>query len=58
MLRALISECEQAGFYLYLETETEKNVAMYKRFGFDVIRQITLSILDLPIWQMLREPTT
>lgn len=57
LLRAVIEETEQAGIPLYLETETERNVDMYERFGFTVVKRITLPIIDLPMWEMVREPT-
>jgi ribosomal protein S18 acetylase RimI-like enzyme len=56
LLRALIEESEQARILLYLETATERNVRMYERLGFRSLRQITLPIIDLPQWEMVREP--
>jgi ribosomal protein S18 acetylase RimI-like enzyme len=54
LLRALIEKSEQAGISLYLETETEANVSMYEHFGFTVIKEIVLPIIDLPMWEMTR----
>jgi ribosomal protein S18 acetylase RimI-like enzyme len=56
LLRALIEESEQAGVPIYLETETERNVSMYERLGFRVLNQITLPMVNLPMWEMAREP--
>ena len=56
LLRALIEESEQVGVPIYVETETEKNVRMYERLGFRVLNQITLPIINLPQWEMVREP--
>jgi ribosomal protein S18 acetylase RimI-like enzyme len=56
LLRALIEESEQVGVPIYVETETERNVRMYERFGFRLLDQITLPILNLPQWEMVREP--
>ena len=56
LLRALIEKSEQLGISLYLETETEDNVKMYKRFGFKVMKKITLPVINLPMWDMVREP--
>ena len=39
-----------------LETETERNVRMYERFGFQVAQQIALPIVALPMWEMIRAP--
>lgn len=51
---ALFDEAEMLNGTLYLETETGRNVAMYERFGFEVIRRITLPVVDLPMWEMVR----
>lgn len=56
LLRAIIAESEQAGRPLYLETETEANVRLYERFGFRVVKKLILPGLDLPMWEMVREP--
>jgi hypothetical protein len=56
LLRALIAHSEQVKRPIYLETETEKNVRMYERFGFTVVKQITLPVINLPMWEMVREP--
>ena len=54
MLRALIQKSEQTGLPLYLETGTGDNVRMYQRFGFRVVNEILLPIIDLPMWEMTR----
>ena len=41
---------------LYLETETENNVAMYEKYGFKVVKKTTLPIINLPMWEMVRAP--
>ena len=32
------------------------NVAMYKHYNLQVVRQITLPNIDVPMWEMVREP--
>ena len=56
LLTHLLDENDAAGLPVYLETETEINVDIYKRFGFEVIREITLPVIKLPMWLMVREP--
>jgi len=56
LLAAAIEECERKGLYLYLETETEENARMYEHFGFSLLKKITLPQVDLPMWEMAREP--
>ncbi len=56
LLRAVIERSELLGIPLYLETETEVNVAIYERFGFNTIRKIILPMIEQPMWEMVREP--
>jgi ribosomal protein S18 acetylase RimI-like enzyme len=56
LLKALIEKSEEAALPVYLETETEENVELYRRFGFSLAKQITLPIVNLPMWEMVREP--
>ncbi len=57
LMRALLTEGDQSGLPIYLETETEENVSLYQHFGFEVIKKTTLPLIDLPMWEMVREPT-
>ena len=50
-----IEKSEREGSQLYLETETEENVKMYEHFGFKLRKRITLPIVDLPMWEMVRK---
>ena len=54
LVRALIDKSERAGVPIYLETETESNVRMYEHLGFEVVQEITLPIINLPMWEMVR----
>lgn len=56
LLHAVIYESERSGLPVYLETETEENVSIYEHFGFTVIDKVTLPLIDLPMWEMIREP--
>ena len=58
LLRALIEESDRTGVPLYLETETEDNRRMYEHFGFALLREIVLPVVEVPMWEMLREPTS
>jgi ribosomal protein S18 acetylase RimI-like enzyme len=42
---------------IYLETESEANVRFYQRLGFDVIKEIQVPILNLPMWEMIYRPS-
>jgi len=56
LIDAAIEKSEREGLHLYLETETEENVKMYEYFGFRPLKKITLPIVDLPMWEMVRKP--
>ena len=56
MLRPLLSHADSLGVPVYLETETEANVRLYERFGFSVLKTATLPVVNLPMWEMAREP--
>jgi ribosomal protein S18 acetylase RimI-like enzyme len=56
LIGAAIEKSEREGLHLYLETETEENVRMYEHFGFRLLKKITLPVVDLPMWEMVREP--
>lgn len=56
LLRELLSRADTQSLPVYLETESESNVAMYEHFGFRVVEQITLRSVDLPMSEMVREP--
>ena len=38
---------------IYLETETERNVKLYEKLGFKILKQIMVPSLQLPMWEML-----
>ncbi|MGC9396512.1 MAG: GNAT family N-acetyltransferase [Anaerolineae bacterium] len=54
LLRALIEKSQRAGIPIYLETETEGNVRMYEHFGFEVVKEIVLPVINLPMWELTR----
>jgi len=56
LLLSLIDKSKRVGMPLYVETETEDNTRMYERIGFNLVKQITLQSLNLPMWEMVREP--
>lgn len=56
MLRDLIKKSETLKMPIYLETETEKNVSMYEKFKFKVLKKGILPVIDQPMWEMLRDP--
>ena len=56
ILHALFEESDKTHTPLYLETETTDNVRMYEKYGFKTLEKIVLPELDLPMWEMKRDP--
>ena len=56
LLNEMLSNIDEEGLPCYLETEGEKNVSMYKRFGFKVIGEFTIPNTTFDLVAMLREP--
>ncbi len=54
LLRVLIEKSKEEGKSIYLETETEENVKFYEKFGFKLLKVITLPELNIPMWEMVR----
>jgi hypothetical protein len=51
-LRVYSWQLDKEGITGYLETETEANVRLYRRFGFDIVDERT--VLGQPNWFMRR----
>ena len=55
LLNHLIERGKKENLPIYLETETEVNVKYYKKFGFEVVKEMILPIINQPMWIMIRE---
>lgn len=58
LIKKLLQQADEAGYPIYLETETENNVLMYEKFRFKVVKKIELPNLNLPMWEMIRNPSS
>lgn len=56
LLLNVLNDGNKSGLPVYLETSTEKNMEMYTKFGFKVIKKVYLDNIDTPHWEMIREP--
>ena len=54
LLRQLIEITDNDKKSLYLETETDKNVQLYKKYGFSVVKEINLKKHNLKYYLMVR----
>jgi ribosomal protein S18 acetylase RimI-like enzyme len=59
LLRPVLERIDRERMPCYLETNAEKNVAIYRRFGFEVVSEDTLPGTEVTSFAMLRKaPTT
>jgi ribosomal protein S18 acetylase RimI-like enzyme len=50
-----VTRCDQAGELAYLETSNPRNIALYRRFGFEVLDEFQIGSAPL-VTSMLRRP--
>lgn len=55
LLRPTLDRADAEGTPCFLETATESNVSLYRRFGFDVTRELRLPGAPV-VWLMTRPP--
>jgi hypothetical protein len=51
----MFARIDREGLPCYLETENEKNLPMYQRYGFRVLEESQLPGTETASWAMLRE---
>jgi ribosomal protein S18 acetylase RimI-like enzyme len=56
LLRPVLAQADEDGVPCYLETQTEWNVAFYRRRGFEVLGESLVPGHGLEFWTMAREP--
>lgn len=58
LLEPVLARADAEGAPCYLETESEANVAFYRKRGFEVVVEGGISGEPVLLWMMLREPRT
>ena len=56
LLKPMFAEADREGIPIYLETETEKNMNMYSKYGFQTLKEGRAPGAEFPFWEMVREP--
>ena len=56
LMQPVLERCDRNGEAAYLETDTERDVALYERHGFGVTEEFPLPGGGPPVWLMWREP--
>ncbi len=57
LISTMIKNVEGDGLPIYVETNTEKNVSIYQKYGFDILEHVIIPKTNVPLWCMLRKPT-
>jgi ribosomal protein S18 acetylase RimI-like enzyme len=55
LLRPMFERLGKENIPIYLETETKKNAEMYKKYGFQVVKEGILHNLEFYLWEMIRK---
>lgn len=56
LIRPMLSKLDEEGLPAYVETQNERNVAMYGKWGFQLLKEETLANTDLKMFLLLRRP--
>ncbi len=56
LMRPMLDRIQSEGLPCFLETQNERNVSLYKHFGFEVLYKDTIPEAELPNWAMVRQP--
>ncbi len=56
LVRPVLAHLDANSIYGYLETQSERNVSIYRHYGFEVLAEVTLLDTDIPHWDMIRRP--
>jgi len=56
LISCLIKKVESDGLPIYVETNVDKNVSIYQKYGFEVLEHTIIPETPVPLWCMLRKP--
>ena len=56
LLKSMFAKTDMEGIPIYLETETEKNMSIYSKYGFKILKEGEAPGADFHYWEMVKEP--
>ncbi|MHA2087311.1 MAG: GNAT family N-acetyltransferase [Promethearchaeota archaeon] len=56
LISTMLKTIESDGLPVYVETNTEKAMSIYQKYGFEIIEHGIIPKTDVPLWCMLRKP--
>ncbi len=56
LISTMLKTIESEGLPVYVETNTEKAMSIYQKYGFEILEHGIIPKTDVPLWCMLRKP--
>ncbi|MHA2009514.1 MAG: GNAT family N-acetyltransferase [Promethearchaeota archaeon] len=56
LISTMLKTIENDGLPVYVETNTEKAMSIYQKYGFEILEHSIIPQTDIPLWCMLRKP--
>ncbi len=56
LISTMLKTIESDGLPIYVETNTEKSVSIYQKYGFEILEYGIIPETDIALWCMLRKP--
>jgi ribosomal protein S18 acetylase RimI-like enzyme len=56
LMYAMLERIDESGLPCYVETDGEKNIAIYRHFGFEVVQEFNLPYTNDKVVAMVRQP--
>ncbi len=55
LISTMLKTVEGDGLPIYVETNTEKSVSIYQKYGFEILEHVIIPETPIPLWCMLRK---
>ena len=56
LISTMLKTIEKEGLPVYVETNTEKAMSIYQKYGFEILKHEIIPETPVPLWCMLRKP--
>ena len=56
LIKTILKTIENDGLPIYVDTNTEKAMSIYQKYGFEILEHTIIPETDIPLWCMLRNP--
>ncbi|UCC19004.1 MAG: GNAT family N-acetyltransferase [Promethearchaeota archaeon] len=56
LIKTMLKTIEEDSLPIYVETNTEKNMSIYHKYGFEILEHGIIPETEIPLWCMLKNP--